>query len=211
MNAAEWRALIEAYVAGRLSADAFKRRFLEAFHAAAQTRALVPNAVQELAYTVDAYAGDPLARGADIAEDSDLEAAARRALAALPEVVEEPAAAPPPILEPRIDREQARRVVFTTGALGATGCAFALAWLAIVILQFFAVAAQIQSITDWGPAPSTILAIPLAFVPVIGGVVAFFGAKDVWDWPFWGAALVFLLMPLLAIAGGWRAVPRRPG
>jgi hypothetical protein len=34
MTPLEWRALVDAYVGGRLSADTFKRRFVEAFEAA---------------------------------------------------------------------------------------------------------------------------------------------------------------------------------
>jgi hypothetical protein len=203
MTPSAWRELIDAYVAGRLSADAFKRRFTEAFEAAVATRAPTPPAVQELAYTVEAYAGDPTARGHDVADDEDLQRAARRALAQLP-VDADAGVAPPamPAEDYAAARERMRGAAIGFGAVGAAGCAILALWLAIGVLQFFAVAAQIQSVTDWGPAPSTLIAIPLAFVPVVGSVVAFFGAKDVWDWQPWIAALAFLALPLASLLGG---------
>ena len=69
MTPAQWRELIDAYVSGRISADAFKRRFTEAFEGAVASRAPTPAPVQDLAYTVEAYAGDPTARGHDVADD----------------------------------------------------------------------------------------------------------------------------------------------
>lgn len=203
MTPSAWRELIDAYVSGRLSADAFKRRFKEAFDSAVATRAPTPPSVQELAYTVEAYAGDPTARGHDVADDQDLQRAARKALSYLPADAETGAQAPamPPEDIERV-RERMRGAAIGFGAVGAAGCAILALWLVIGVLQFFAVAAQIQSFTDWGPAPSTIVAIPLAFVPVVGSVIAFFGAKDVWDWEPWLAALAFLAIPLASLLGG---------
>lgn len=204
MSAGAWRELIEAYVEGRLSADAFKRRFNEAFQAAVSTRAPTPAAVQDLAYTVEAYAGDPTARGHDVADDEDLQRAARKALSFLP--ADAAATAPSGYAIPAEDIEAAqarmRGAAISIGTVGFAGCAVALLWLAIGVLQFFAVAAQIQGVTDWGPAPSTLIAIPLAFIPIVGSVIAFFGAKDVWGWEPWLAALAFLAIPLASLLGG---------
>jgi hypothetical protein len=206
MTPAAWRELIDAYVAGRLSADAFKRRFDEAFQAAVAARAPTPAAVQELAYTVEAYAGDPTARGHDIADDEDLQRAARRALALLPADADAGAtvAAGPAMSaeDLRAAHSRMRGAAIGFGAVGLAGCAVALLWLAIGILQFFAVAAQIQSVTDWGPAPSTVVSIPLAFIPIVGSAIAFFGAKDVWGWEPWLAARAVLLAPLVSLLGG---------
>ena len=214
MTPAQWRELIDAYVSGRISADAFKRRFSEAFETAVATRAPTPPPVQELAYTVDAYAGDPTARGHDIADDEDLQKAARRALSLLPA---EAGAAPemtPSGVSPddiRAARERMRGAAIGFGAVGAAGCFVGALWLAIGVLQFFAVAAQIQHFTNWGPAPSTIVAVPLAFVPVAGSVVAFFGAKDVWGWAPWLAAVAFLAIPLASLLGGGGLMRARMG
>jgi hypothetical protein len=208
MTPAAWGELIEAYVAGRLSADAFKRRFDEAYAAAVAARAPTPAAVQELAYTVEAYAGDPTARGHDVADDGDLMRAARRALSALPAGV-----APPVGTADELEAARARMrgAAIGFGAVGAAGCIAALAWLTICVLQFFAVAAQIQSVTDWGPAPSTLVSIPLAFIPVVGSVIAFFGAKDVWAWEPWLAAVVFLALPVASLIGGGGVMRARMG
>ncbi len=206
MTPGAWRELVDAYVGGRLSADAFKRRFAEAFAAAVAARAPTPAAVQELAYTVDAYAGDPMARGHDVADDEDLQRAARRALTLLPEEVgaSATAAAPPQMTaeDLRAARARMQGAAISFGTVGAIGCAVAALWLAIGVLQFFAVAAQMQAVTDWGPAPSTLIAVPLAFIPIVGSIIAFFGAKDVWGWEPWLAALAFLALPLISLLGG---------
>jgi hypothetical protein len=206
----QWRELIEAYVSGRLSADGFKRRFLDAHAEAARQRAPTPAAVQELAYVVEAYAGDPTGRGNDVADDDDLRRAAERALRALPEEIGAgaPGPASPSAEDIRDAEAQMRGAVFRVGAIGGAGCLMALAWLAVGVLQFFAVAAQLQSVLGWGPAPSTLAAIPAAFFPVLGSVTAFFGAKDVWGWAPWAAGLVFLLVPALAMIGGASQLPR---
>jgi hypothetical protein len=102
-----------------------------------------------------------------------------------------------------------RGTVFRIGAVGGAGCLVALLWLTIGVLQFFAVAAQMQSVLDWGPAPSTLVALPIAFVPVVGSVTAFFGAKDVWGWAPWMAAVAFLAIPAISILGGWSSIFRR--
>ena len=217
MTPAQWRELVDAYASGRISADAFKRRFSEAFAAAVAARAPTPAPVQDLAYTVDAYAGDPTARGHDVADDEDLQRAARRALSLLPaDATAAPGAQPMPgaavtAEDIRAARERMRGAAISFGAVGMAGCLVALLWLAIGALQFFAVAAQIQHATNWGPAPSTIVAVPLAFVPVIGSVVAFFGARDVWHWETWIAAVVFLALPLASLLGGGGVMRARMG
>ena len=215
MTPAQWRELIDAYVSGRISADAFKRRFTEAFEGAVSTRAPTPAPVQDLAYTVEAYAGDPTARGHDIADDEDLQRSARRALALLPGDGAAGAQAAPgagvSAQDMRAARERMRGAAISFGAVGAAGCVVALLWLAIGVLQFFAVAAQIQHVTQWGPAPSTLIAAPLAFLPVVGSVVAFFGAMDVWRWEPWMAAVAFLAVPLASLLGGGGVMRARMG
>lgn len=206
----QWRELIEAYVSGRLSAEGFKRRFLDAHADAVRTRAPTHPAVQDLAYVVEAYAGDPTGRGNDVADDDDLLRAAKRALSALPEDVGAmaPGAARPTEEDIRAAQAQMRGTVFRVGAIGGAGCLVALAWLAIGVLQFFAVAAQMQALTDWGPAPSTLVSIPLTFIPVVGSVTAFFGAKDVWGWAPWLSAVAFLAVPAITMFGGWSQMAR---
>jgi hypothetical protein len=213
MTADEWRALVEAYVEGRISADAFKRRFMEAFKAAAVARGAVPAPIQELAYVVDAYAGDPTARGHDVTDDAQLMAAARTALARMPVREAAGAAAAGAPMPPRMDTEQARaevrRAAFTLGAFGLGGCLVMLAWLTIAVLQLFAVSAQVQSELGWGPAPSTLVGLLLAFIPLLGGLVAYFGATDVWGWSNLVAGLVFFAFPIATMVSGWWTLGRR--
>lgn len=216
MTAAEWRALVGAYVEGRIGADAFRRRFLEAFEFAARRGAFVPGPIQELFFVVEAYAGDPMGRGHAVSDDADLARAAQAALAALGEAA--PSEAPPRPAPIRVivsgpgageARAQARRLGWSVGTVGALGCAAALGYLVIGVLQFFAAAAQIQSVTAFGPAPSTLIGLLLAFIPVVGSVIAFFGAKDVWNWHWAIAALAFLAAPALTYLGGWMGWRRR--
>lgn len=236
MQREDWLSLIAAYVEGRLGADTFKRRFLEAFEVVVAARTPVPAKVQALYFVVDAYGGDPMGRGHDVSDDAQLETAARAALFELgwmppapaepaPEPVEaaretEPVGPPPPPPEPprrpreietlppveeeaRQAEEQIRQMHHRVRTMARFGCVAALAWAAIGIGQFFAVSAQLQSITDWGPAPSTVAGLVLTFVPVVGSVTAFFGAKDVWGWSPWVAGAVFLALPLVAPTIGW--------
>jgi hypothetical protein len=218
MTPAQWSELIESYVLGRLSADSFKRRFNEAFSAAVQRRLVVPASVQDLAYVVEAYAGDPTARGHDVSDDADLLAAAQTALHDLGwserAAAEEPVRPAPPndgvsgeIRVERVDpeqmRQEAKRIAFTFGAVGAAGCLLALLYVGIGVLQLFAVADQIQRVTDLGPVIATIGGLLLAFIPVVGGVIAYFGATDGWGWPNLVAGLVFFAFPISLLALGY--------
>lgn len=214
MTADEWRALVEAYVDGRISADAFKRRFMEAFKAAAAARGSVPAPIQELAYVVDAYAGDPTARGHDVSDDAQLMAAARLTLSRMParESAGQTAGAGGPIpsrMDPEQARAEVRRAAFTLGAFGLGGCLVMLAWFTIAVLQLFAVSAQVQSELGWGPAPSTLVGLALAFIPLLGGLVAYFGATDVWGWSNLVAGLVFFAFPIATMVSGWMTLGRR--
>lgn len=213
MSRSEWRALLLAYADGRLGADTFRRRFLEAFEAAARARRPVPPPIQDLFFTVEAYGGDPMGRGHAVSDDAELTLAAQAALRELGEGADA-FAEPPPRIEPvRVvigaDGPTARRFVWRLGAAGGLGCVAVLAYVGIGVLQFFAVAAQIQAVTQWGPAPSTLAGLLLAFMPIIGSVIAFFGAADVWNWPWPAAAAVFFALPALSLLGGWVGWRRR--
>lgn len=211
MTPAAWSELIDSYVSGRLSADSFKRRFSEAFGAAIARRAAVPASVQELAYVVDAYAGDPMARGHDVADDADLMRAARAALASIgagatttsppprPEF-EGPIHAPVDPAEVEAQMRHAAGRIRTTMALG---CGLGLAYLAIMALQVFAIADQVQNLTGIGAVLSSIAAVFLTFIPIVGGVIAYFGATDVWKWSHWIAGLLFIVAPFATLLLGW--------
>ena len=48
---------------------------------------------------------------------------------------------------------------------------------------------------------ATAIAFLVTFIPVVGGVIAFFGAMDVWGWNPWIAGILFLAVPALVMAG----------
>lgn len=204
MSPADWRQLIAAYLDGRLSAHAFQRRFLEAYAAAT----MVPAPIQRLYFVVEAYGGDPIARGHAVSDDDDLFRAAHGVVEELnehlgPERVEETVRGAE--LTERLDaaENRARRAAFTMGAVGTLGCAAIGVYVAIGVLQFFAVSDQIQSVLAWSAAPAALVGLLLAFIPVVGSIIAFFGAKDVWLWPWPVAAGVFFAFPAITYAAGW--------
>ncbi len=195
MRPAEWRALIAAYLDGRLSASAFQRRFQDAWRAAEQSGAPQPIVIENLCAAVDAYAAiDPGPDG----DEADLRAAAEDALEDL-----DAAAAPERTFDRLRARDDMRRFQFRMQGCLGMGCLIALVWLALAALQVFAVSDQIQSALGWSAAPATFVGLVLAFVPLLGNVLAFFGAVDVWGWNAWIAGLVFFAAPAATLVSGW--------
>ncbi|MFN3466037.1 MAG: hypothetical protein ACK4X1_18375, partial [Terricaulis sp.] len=60
MSPSDWRALIEAYLDGRLSAEAFMRRFVDGWRASGGA---VPRAIAAMQTTVEAFEADVLEAG----------------------------------------------------------------------------------------------------------------------------------------------------
>jgi hypothetical protein len=77
------------------------------------------------------------------------------------------------------------------------------------VLQIYFVSEWIQTAFDWGAWPSAVAGFILAFVPIIGNVLAFLGATQE-GWPGWLAAIVFFAAPALTFFSGWSRW-RRPG
>lgn len=197
MTSAEWRALIEAYLEGRLSAEAFARRFLEAWKACRDRVQAVPQAIDQLFYVVEAFdasaaAGDPGAAG-----EQELRIACEQTLGAMQQ------GAPSRTFDRARAHEDMRRFTIQMTGCAGLGCAIALAWFGLCLLQIFAVSDQIQAFLDWPAAPATFAGIILAFVPIVGNALAFFGAKDQWGWDLWIAALVFFAAPAATFLSGW--------
>ena len=44
-----------------------------------------------------------------------------------------------------------------------------------------------------------ILSLVLGQIPIIGGIMGIIGSTRAWDWPWWGAALLFFVAPLLCL------------
>jgi hypothetical protein len=195
MTTADWRALIEAYLDGRLSAEAFARRFVEAWSAA---RADAPAAIESLAYAVEAFDAEAQRAEEGATIDDDMRQAAQRALRDLREEA--------PIHAHTFDRTRAREEmrrfqVRMTGCAGI-GCAIALIWVGLCVLQVYFVVEWVNVQLGWGALPSTVIGFFLAFVPVIGNVLAFLGwtAKDL---PAWVGAVLFFAAPAATLLSAW--------
>jgi hypothetical protein len=196
MTPADWRALLEAYLDGRLSAEAFMRRFVDAWRAA---DGAVPRPIADMQSEVEAFeAVVAEAREEGVAEDDAMRESARRARIAL--------AGQPELGATTFDRLRAREEVRRfqadlRGCLGV-GCAIALVWLGLCMLQIYYVSEWIQTAFEWGAWPSSLLGFVLAFVPIIGNVLAFLGATQE-GWPAWGAAIVFFAAPAATFISAW--------
>ena len=197
MTSPEWRALIEAYLDGRLSADAFVRRFLEAWRSSLERVQTVPASIESLHYVVEAYdagaqPGDPLK-----SDEGELRAACAQTLSGLDQ------AAPSRTFDRARARDDMRRLQVQVSGCAGIGCVIAFVWIGLCLVQVTAVSAQVQNFMGWSAAPSTLVGLVLAFVPVIGNALAFFGAKDQWGWDLWLAALVFFAAPAATLFSGW--------
>ena len=58
---------------------------------------------------------------------------------------------------------------------------------------------SIDLIDSLGKIYGFILALILRQCPIIGGVMGIIGAVKAWEWPWWGAALLFFGIPILLI------------
>ena len=76
------------------------------------------------------------------------------------------------------------------------GCLPGTLYLAYGLIQYSAVVAQIHSFTHLNGFFSAILSLILTYFPVVGSIIGFFGAKDVWGWHWWQAALLYLGLPV---------------
>ena len=195
MTPADWRALIEAYLDGRLSAEAFMRRFIEAWESGAP----LPRPIVDLQVAVEAFEAAVRDAGEEgVVNDEDMRQAAQRTRGLLGEQAD-----PPPRT---FDRERAREdmrrfSVQMSGCLGV-GCLLAAIWIGLSLLQVYYVSEFIQASTDWGAWPSAVVGFFLAFVPLIGNVLAFAGATQE-GWPAWAAAIVFFAAPAATLLSGW--------
>ncbi len=206
MSPAEWRALLEAFVSGRISADAFHRRFFEGWRANRDGPVPAPAAIETLFYTVEAYDEEPELRSDTSASEQEMLEAARKALQQLREEGDGPARGGltgARTYDRARAREDMRRFQVNISRLAGLGCLIALAWIGLCLLQIFAVSDQIQSVLEWPAALATFAGVMLAFVPVVGNIIAFFGASDVWGWETWIAAIVFFAAPAATILSGW--------
>jgi len=198
----DWRALIDAYLDGRLSAEAFARRFLDAWRAARDARqAPIPEPIERLYFAVEAFEPQVLEAGEEgLVNDDEMRQAAtiaRRDLA------REPSIAPHTFDRTRA-REDMRRFRIQVAGCAGVGCLIAFAWIALCVLQVFIVIEWVQDAFDLPALIATIVGAVLAFVPIVGNVLAYLGATEIWNWPAWLAAIIFFAAPALTILSGWR-------
>lgn len=197
MSPADWRALLEAYLEGRLSAEAFMRRFVDGWRSSGGS---VPRAVAAMQATVEAFEADVLEAGEEGAvSDDELRQAAQRALANLGE---EPPVAPHTFDRTRA-REDMRRFQVQMRGCAGLGCVIALVWVGLCVLQINFVIEWIHTNLIDNVWLSAIIGFFLAFVPIIGNVIAFLGASAA-GWPTWLAAIVFFAAPAVTILSGWQ-------
>ena len=204
MTAADWRALIEAYLDGRLSAEAFARRFNEAWIAQLNALAPFPPAIQTLFSAVEQYSESEPAEG----DDDDMRQSAQRALREL-ELEHGPTITPQTFDRTRA-REEMRRMQIQMRGCAGVGCLIAIVWVALCVLQITFVSEWIQHSFGWSAWPSAVVGFFLAFVPIVGNLLAFLAATELRDWPTWLAAVVFFAAPAATLLSGWSRW-RRPG
>lgn len=197
MNAADWRALIEAYLDGRLSAEAFMRRFIDAWRA---VDGAVPRAIASMQSHVEAFEAEVNeAREEGAVNDDELRQAAQRALANL----REEATVSSHTFDRTRAREEMRRFqVRMTGCAGA-GCGLAAIWVVLCLIQIIFVSEWVQNEWGWSAWPSAFVGFFLAFVPIVGNILAFIAATELRGWPTWLAAIVFFAAPAATILSGW--------
>jgi hypothetical protein len=197
VTSGDWRALIEAYLDGRLSAEAFMRRFVDAWRSSADP---IPRAVTALQPHVEAFEAAVLeAQEEGAVSDDELRQAAQRALANLSE---EPAVAPHTFDRTRA-REDMRRFQLQVQGCAGVGCVIAAIWVALCLLQIIFVSDYVQHELGWSAWPSAFVGFFLAFVPIVGNVLAFIDATELRGWPTWLAAIVFFAAPAATIFSGW--------
>jgi hypothetical protein len=198
VTTAEWRALIEAYLDGRLSAEAFMRRFMDGWRASRARSVAIPLPIEELQVAVEAFEADVgEAQEEGAANDDDLRQASQRALAELGDYT--PTAA---TFDRERTREDMRRFSVQLSGCAGVGCLIAAIWVGLCLLQVYYVSEFIQRSTDWGAWPSSVVGFVLAFVPLIGNILAYAGAVGE-GWPRLIAAVVFFAAPAAALISGW--------
>ena len=202
MTSADWRALIEAYLDGRISAEAFMRRFIEAWQ---NSRAAIPQAIVNLQPHVEAFEAQLAEeREEGAVNDDELRQAAQRALSNLGEDT----TVSPHTFDRTRARDDMRRFEIRVQRLAGLGCLIAFIWVALCVLQINYVIEWIYANAIPSVWLSSVIGFFLAFVPVIGNVLAFLGATAA-GWPVWVAALIFFAAPAATLISGWTRWRRR--
>ncbi|MBS0383968.1 MAG: hypothetical protein JSS00_01305 [Proteobacteria bacterium] len=100
-------------------------------------------------------------------------------------------------------RDDMRRFTFQVSGCAGVGCVIAVIWLALCLLQINFVSDYVQHSTGLSAWPSAFIGFFLAFVPIVGNLLAFIDATELRHWPTWAAALVFFAAPIATMLSGW--------
>jgi hypothetical protein len=95
-----------------------------------------------------------------------------------------------------------RRFQLQLRGCAGIGCVIALIWVALCVLQINFVIEWIHANWISNVWLAAIIGFFLAFVPIVGNVLAFLGATAA-GWPGWIAAIVFFAAPAVTIFSGW--------
>ena len=80
-------------------------------------------------------------------------------------------------------------------------------FLILGLVQFIAAMAGFGALmgsTPW--IIQAVLALFVAYIPILGGICGMYGAISVWGWSWWQAILLFFGVPLLGFAGAMLVV-----
>jgi hypothetical protein len=173
------------------------RRFQQAWN---DEHGRAPRPIADLQVHVEAFEADVMDAQEDgRVNDDELRRAAQSALA---ELRDEPPLSPHTFDRTRA-REDIRRFTFQmTGCAGA-GCAIAAIWVGLCLLQIVFVSEYVQHELGMSAWPSAFIGFFLAFVPIVGNVLAFIDATEIRHWPTWAAAIVFFAAPAATMISGW--------
>ena len=75
------------------------------------------------------------------------------------------------------------------------GCLPMVLFIVFGLVQYTAITAQLESFAHIGGFWGGALSWALTYFPIVGSIVGFFGARDVWGWPWWQAALLYFGIP----------------
>lgn len=86
----------------------------------------------------------------------------------------------------------------------SVGCLMGLGWLALMVMQVFAVAAGLQYWLGWNSLACWLLALVFGWWPLVGTAFGMAGAHFAWGWTwflsvmlFWGFAIAFFTLTIL--------------
>jgi hypothetical protein len=89
---------------------------------------------------------------------------------------------------------------------------FGIAYLAIGLVQLFAIVDGIDAALGVGSFLSYIIAAITTYLPLIGSVAGVYGAVSVWDWSLWQAlALFFWYVPFMLLMGVFSMITEHRG